>query len=358
MIIDADVHVLETEKTFSYLSKSEEKYRPGVVQMLAGTATNIPLGSHAKNLWLIDGQMYGKHDLERIESHGMGEIAPGTLDMRDPAARLKAMDAQGVDVGVIYPSLFLATNIADSEAELALARSYNRWLVDVCAANPARLKFAAVIAPRRVAESIAEMKWARDNGACGVLMRGFEGDQTFDNPDYHPILAAAADLDFPVCVHIGHGSRTFRAIRIGSDGRPNPLATRFPAMIAFSCIMRGELHKKFPKLRFGIVEAGSSWLPSVAVMSLAARRAADRPAVVRQALKERNVYITCEDHEDFTSILPYAGDDNLVIGSDFGHPGDVAESIHVQRDFKARTDVPEHVKTRILSDNARVLYGI
>ena len=358
MIVDADTHVLETEQTFQYLSKAEEKHRPAVVRMEGGSSAGIPLGSHAKNFWLIDGQLYGKHDLARIETNAKGEIAPGTLDLRDARARLAAMDTQGVDVAVIYPSLFLATAIADADAELALARSYNRWLADVTSAGRARLKFAMIVSPRRIADSIAEMAWARDNGACGVLMRGFEGDQTLDHPDFYPLMAKAMDLDLPICIHIGHGSRAFRQLKVGGDGRVDPFTIRAPTLIAFSCLLRGDLHKKFPKLRFAVVEAGSSWLSAVSVMALRARRDADRPAAVRRALSEHRIFITCEDHEDFAAILPYAGDDSLVIGSDFGHPGDVAESIHVQRDFRARSDVPDRVKARILSDNARVLYSL
>ena len=356
MIIDADTHVLETEQTFAYLSQAEQKYRPPVVRAGHAPGGDIPLGNHARDFWVIDGQLYGKHDLDRIEAAAKGEIAPGTLDLRDPAARLKAMDAQGVDVAVIYPSLFLATAIRDGDAEIALARSYNRWLADACSVNRQRLKFVALIAPKRIEASVAEMAWARDNGACGVMLRGFEDDRTLDHAELHPLLTRAMDLDLPICVHIGHGSPAFRQIK--NAGGIDPFAIRVPTLMAFSGLIRGQLHKTFPQLRWAFVEAGASWLPAVSVVALRARRAADRARAVRDALTERKLYITCEDHEDFSAILPYAGDSSLVLGSDFGHPGDVSESIHVQRDFRARTDVPDAIKTRILSDNARVLYGL
>jgi predicted TIM-barrel fold metal-dependent hydrolase len=358
MIVDADTHVLETEQTFAYLSKADEKYRPAVLHLEGKLSGDVALGNHAKDFWLIDGQLYGKHHLQKIEDAAKGEIAPGTLDMRDPAARLRAMDSQGVDVAVIYTSLFLVTAIDDADAELALIKSFNRWLVDVCSTDPNRLKFAMLVCPRRIEASIAEMKWARDNGAVGVMLRGFEGEQTLDHHDYHPLLAKAADLDIPICVHIGHGSQNFRGIKFGGGTRLDPFAIRVPTLIAFSSLVRGDINKKFPKLRFAFVEAGASWLPAVGVMALRARRAPDKSAVVRQALVDHNIYITCEDHEDFGHILPFAGDHNLVIGSDFGHPGDVAESIQVQRDFLARKDVAAAVKARILSYKCRVLYGI
>lgn len=154
MIIDADTHVLETEKTFEYLAKNERQFKPSVVTVSKGGDVNAAHGEHGKDMWLIDGQFYGKHDLGFIEDHSKGEITASTLDMSNPGARLTAMDRQGVDVAVIYPSLFLITAIADADAEMALARSYNRWLAELCASDPHRFKFALMVCPRRIEASI------------------------------------------------------------------------------------------------------------------------------------------------------------------------------------------------------------
>lgn len=357
MIVDADTHVLETEKAFDYLTEAERKFRPAVVSVTAGGDSRVPLGDHGGERWLIDGRLYGKHDLGLIESHG-GEIARGTLDISNLEARLAAMDSQGVDTAVIYPSLFLITAIDNPDAELALARSYNRWLADLCSGAPDRLKFVALVSTRRIEASLKEMRWARDHGACGILLRGFEGEMTPDQPELAALFRTACDLDIPICIHIGHGSQKFREIRIGAQPVRNRFLNRTPTLIAFSALLLDDLHETYPGLRFAIVEAGSSWLPFLGVMTLGARYVEDKAAAVREAIVERRIYITCEEHEDLPFILPYSGNDNLVIGSDFGHPGDVAESIHVQNTFRAREDVPEGVKSRILSDNARTCYGL
>lgn len=358
MIVDADTHVLETEKTFEYFSNGDKQFKPSVVQIDDGNGAGIPNANHASDFWLIDGQLYGKHNLALIEGHSKGEIEPGTLDISNPKARLDAMDRQGVDTAVIYPSIFLVTAIKNANAELALARSYNRWLADLCSSEPARLKFAALICPRRIDASLEEMEWAKKNGACGVMLRGFEEDYTPDQPELHPIFAKACDLDMPICIHIGHGSMAFRSLKIGATSRLNPFANRVPTLLAFSALMIGNLHERFPSLRWAIVEAGSSWLPFLSVMALRARYNEDKAKEVQQTLVDHNIYITCEEHEDIPTILEYAGDNNLVIGSDFGHPGDVADSIHVQATFKGRNDISDVAKTRILSDNARALYGL
>ena len=74
-------------------------------------------------------------------------------------------------------------------------------------------------------------------------------------------------------------------------------------------------------------------------------------------MRERKLYVTCEEHEELPLILQYAGDESLVLGSDYGHPGDVDETIMVQQKLRARTDVNEMQKRRILSDNAEALFG-
>jgi len=54
---------------------------------------------------------------------------------------------------------------------------------------------------------VRDLRWARDHGAVGVLFRGLEGDRFIDHPEFDPVFAAAIELDMPICVHIGHGSR-------------------------------------------------------------------------------------------------------------------------------------------------------
>ena len=50
-----------------------------------------------------------------------------------------------IDVQVLYPSLFLRPLTRKPEVELALCRSYNRWLADVWSQGKGRLRWAAVL---------------------------------------------------------------------------------------------------------------------------------------------------------------------------------------------------------------------
>ena len=113
--IDADAHVIECDQTWSYIEN--EKLRPYLV---------APGGGRAQN-WLIDGRVF--HRGVNFDKHLPLDIC----EMRDIEGRLRHMDELEIDVQVLYPSLFLRPVTARPEVENAICRSYNRWLIDICA---------------------------------------------------------------------------------------------------------------------------------------------------------------------------------------------------------------------------------
>jgi len=52
-----------------------------------------------------------------------------------------------------------------------------------------------------------------------------------------------------------------------------------------------------------------------------------------------------------------AGEDNLVIGTDYGHT-DSSSDVEAINIFRGRDDVSPAVKKKNLSDNARALYAL
>jgi hypothetical protein len=87
--IDADAHVIESERTWDYIE--DDKLRPFLI---------TPGGSRPQN-WLIDGRVFSRGvNVDR----GLPE---SIREMRDIEGRLKHMDELDIDVQVLYPSLFL-----------------------------------------------------------------------------------------------------------------------------------------------------------------------------------------------------------------------------------------------------------
>src|SRR5438309_418272 len=92
-----------------------------------------------------------------------------------PEAQLDAMDQEGIDVGVVYPTRGLfAQGIDGMEPKLAaaIARAYNNWLYDFCALNPQRLIGAGMISPFDIDDAVAEARRSvRELGFKGIFLR-------------------------------------------------------------------------------------------------------------------------------------------------------------------------------------------
>jgi hypothetical protein len=89
---------------------------------------------------VIDGKIRGlfrftfsKEDLERKSAEIGRDMATtmATRDLADISARLKHMDELGIEVQVLYPSIFLDQCTERPDTDVALCGAYNRWLADV-----------------------------------------------------------------------------------------------------------------------------------------------------------------------------------------------------------------------------------
>ena len=354
--IDADTHLIETSAIWEHLEERERIHRPQAIELDQGILVP-PITIPMKSVWVIDGQLYARTNLDLIEQASKGQVKPGALAMTDPAERIKAMDQQGVDVHILFPSLFLGLTPETPAVERALTMAYNRFLADRCSGSGGRLRWVMLPALKSMDETLRNMEWARQNGAVGVLLRGLEGNRPIDHPDFYPIFSAAQHLDMPVCVHIGHGSPAFRQIHRNAEDRPSRFHMIMPTLMSFNALSTSEVSAKFPKLRFGFFEAGSAWLTFAVQLAHKVRDDRDRKAFTTSVLRDRNLFVTCEEHEELPLILQYAGDERLMIGSDFGHPGDVDDSIFVQQKLRARRDISDAQKTRMLGSNALTLFG-
>ncbi|MGN6720142.1 MAG: hypothetical protein ACTHLX_22465, partial [Candidatus Binatia bacterium] len=73
--------------------------------------------------------------------------------------------------------------------------------------------------------------------------------------------------------------------------------------------------------------------------------------------KEFNIYGTTETNDDVAYVLRYAGADNVVIGTDYGHT-DASSEVDAIDIFRANDFVGDPIKKKILDDNPRRLYGL
>ncbi len=208
-----------------------------------------------------------------------------------------------------------------------------------------------------MADALDQIRFGKENGACAVLMRPVEGNRLLVDPYFYPIYEEASRLDMAIAIHISNGNAWL------CDLYRHPVAIastlhrfRIPTVAAFNDIILSEVPQVFPKLCFGFIEASSQWLPWVLHEARNRFKSLGREWPDNVTWEYR-VFVTCENSDDLPYIVQQAGEDCLVIGTDYGHT-DTSSDVDAIKVFKARTDLAPEVKWKILSDNARALYGL
>jgi predicted TIM-barrel fold metal-dependent hydrolase len=263
------------------------------------------------------------------------------------------MDQLDIDVQVLYPSLFLRPLTARAEVENAICRSYNQWLTDVCARGEGRLKWIAVVPVIDAASMVAEVGFAKANGACGIFMRGLIDDKRLSHSYFFPLYEAAENAGLPICVHASTGN--FNWVQL-FDGESGFMRFKAPVLSAFHALVHDGVPKTFPMLRFGFIEVRAQWVPYLAV-EIARRLDRADNAAARNLIRDNHVYVACQTDDDLPYVLKYAGEDNIVIGSDYGH-NDTSSEIEALRTIKTKGEVEPRIIDKILYDNAKAFYGL
>lgn len=359
LVIDADAHVVECARTWEFMDPSEERYRP--VPLETREESGIKL-----QFWVIDGKVRGfrfpafsPEQLQKISDQVGRRFADeqearelGNVDLR-----LQHMDSTGVDVQVLHNTMFIESATERAAVEVALCKSWNRWLADIWQQGKGRLRWSCMAPTLSMPDALDQIRWSKENGACAVLLRPIEGQRLLADPYFYPIYDEAQKLNLAIAIHIANGNPWLsdlynHPVRIASTFH----RFRIPTVASFSDILLSDVPATFPRLRFGFIEASAQWVPWVLHEAKNRFKTLGRDWP-ENLLREYRMFITCENSDDLPYIVKEAGEDNLVIGTDFGHT-DISSDVDAIRIFRERTDLGAEVKRKILSDNARALYAL
>jgi uncharacterized protein len=354
-VIDADTHVDECEDTWSYMSPAEARYRPVTLVPTQEMAAGSVRAGYTRH-WLIDGHL----SIRRVRDDQRTGTTVDTRELHDVPARLRHMDQLGVDTHVMYPTVFLTYLTSSAAVQAALCRSYNRWLADRSAESGGRLRWVAVLPMLDINAAVDELRWATDKGACGVFKLATEVGRKVTDPYFFPLYEEASAINFPLCIHTGSAEPSREGPAPEGLGATNMLE-------AFYSVVFTGLPRQFPRLRFGFIEAGSSWIPYV-LDKLRARR--ERMAwayadfkysnELTELFRENRLFVTCQTLEDVPYILQFGTEDNLLIGTDYSHADQSADidSLTILRQWGADGRVSQTAVKKILEDNPREFYGL
>jgi predicted TIM-barrel fold metal-dependent hydrolase len=200
------------------------------------------------------------------------------------------------------------------------------------------------------------MHTAKTNGAVGIFFRGIEGCLTLDNPFFFPVYREASRLDLPVCIHTGSGAPAL--LELFDVERNSTFAhNRILPLIAFRDLVANKIPELFPELRFGFIEASAGWIPYLVHVLTRLLRERWKHASSVDLFRQYRLYVACEADEDISYIARYAGEDHILIGSDYGH-NDPSKEPRLVATMRAREDVPGALIEKILCANPRRFYSL
>jgi len=295
----------------------------------------------------------------------------------DPDSQLDAMNQEGLDLAVLFPTrgLFvlgldtpqmIGTDGLEPPFAAAIARAYNDWLHDFCRAHPDRFYGAAMVAPHDIDAAVAETRrCVTEYGFKAIFLSpGVVNRRPWHDPAYDPLWAECERLNIPVAFH-GGGQNYLRpdfSLEIFDKLMMwHTFSQPLGIMTVAVSLTAGGVLERFPRLRVALLEGNCSWAPWLFyrldehyewVGKLEAPELRRKPS---EYLKS-NCFLSVEaDEEPVTQYVERFGDDNLVFSTDYPH----ADSKYPRavESFMGLPLAPTS-KRKILWDNWCRLYGV
>ena len=212
-VFDCDSHVYEPPEIW-------DKYIPQKNRDFAKThfyrdsdrlflVRNSRISFRDPDTWKYPGETWHPGLTKKI----IGQTQPGTKDWdetigrnksaRDPHARLKDMDASGIDQVMIFPSTFVYLPLVENaDAAYICARAYNDWAYDYCSADKKRLFPAAVLPTQSVDFAIEELRRVAKRGFKSALVRPIIAQGKYPTfPEYDPLWREFEELGVVLGMH-------------------------------------------------------------------------------------------------------------------------------------------------------------
>ena len=365
--IDADGHVIEPADLWQ--RELPPSWRPQGFQIRWNPDT-LQEEVHVEGRLLLPFGIVGVGLAGRpFEDVGRGvryaELMPGGFD---PRQRLRDMDAEGIDVAVLYPSvgLFLEA-VEDAALAEACCRVYNDWLADYCRADPRRLVGIAGIPLQNVEAAVREMQRAVGQlGMRGVFVRPNPcNGRALHDPYFEPFWAAVAEAGVPVGLHpsgAGDLPGALQGLRLDAPIMGHPSIFFIDDLIGFSHLVCGGVLERHPTLQVAVLEAGGGWVAHWFdrfdhFAHVYAWMAPDLRAKPSEYFK-RQCYVSFDpDETTLPLLLPVIGEDRVVWASDYPHldatyPGVVRE---LEEQLVA---LPSSAREKVRGQNAARLYRL
>jgi aminocarboxymuconate-semialdehyde decarboxylase len=256
-------------------------------------------------------------------AHRQGYRYPLLDAFHDVEARLKAMDAAGIDVALLSspPTLFLYW--IDAAAALDAARTINDAIAAMVAQAPSRFFGLATLPLQSPQAAAVELRrCVTELGMVGAQIGPHAEGVALDDPSLRPVLDAAAELGVPLVVHPYYvGSTPGLDDFYLTNLQGNPWQT---AVCASRLILSGTLDV-LPSLDVVLVHGGGHLPYQIGRLDhgYAVRPEAKTPVAPPSAYLRRFHYDTLTHRPESTRwLIEQVGADRVLFGTDM--PFDMA----------------------------------
>lgn len=365
-VLDCDLHVMEPPDLW-------QRYTPEAYRHLAP----IGMQHNPRDLRIAhpDGSPWGAPEIHmeglaagKAFTKGSARYEAYAQRRWDAASQLDAMDAEGIDVAILYPSRGLHT-LAEANMEprlaAALARAYNDWLYDFCQVNPSRMLGVAMISPFDINDAVAETRrCVKELGFRGVFARSnIVNGRLWSDPYYDPLWATLVELNIPIGFHEAatSGARQIGDI-FGQDfGLRHAYAFPLEQMQAIGQITWGGVCERHPKLRIAFLEGNCGWLPWLLwrlderwelLGDVFSKSTTMKPSAYFK--RQCWVSVDCEEESVKYAVDYFGTSENIIFSTDYPYVD--AQFPNSTRHFLT-LPLSDDDKRKILWDNCASFYG-
>jgi predicted TIM-barrel fold metal-dependent hydrolase len=372
-VADSDMHVMEPPDLWQRYIAPEWRHAAPVGLSEMRRDMRVKVKSHV--LLRIGRQRPAASTAGPWKSEQDAAYAPAEERGWDATSQLAAMDAEGLDVAILFPSRGLFVLGLDSPQMMgidglepalaaAIARAYNDWLHDFCAAAPERMRGAAMVPPHDVDAAVLETRRAVEQlGFRAIFLApGTVSRRPWHDPYYDPLWAECQRLDVPATFHGGgqtHLKPDFSLEVLENLAMWHTFGQPLGIMFVAVSLTAGGVFERFPRLRVGLLEGNCSWAPWLFYRLDEHYEWIGRHEVPEMRRKpseyfRTNCFLAVEaDEETVAQYVERFGDDNLVFSTDYPH----ADSKYpASVEAFLRLPLSASAQKKILWDNWQRLY--
>ncbi|MFZ1889402.1 MAG: amidohydrolase family protein [Candidatus Binataceae bacterium] len=349
-IHDADAHIMEAPDFLDgYVA---DEYARAIKRQNLFSALGEKQG---RDLFAI---VRGRHDDPAWLAEGERQImlrknyeALGSWRRED---RPRALDSLGFASQLVFTTTFLGLlNLEhgnDPKKRAEVARGFNRAMIDFCSIDRRMLASCYVpLAEFAEADAIAREAIALGAKALLIPSRCPKGHSP-SHIGFDPVWAQAQEAGIPILFHVGGGGPLLSPDYFVNGMPPVPdfhggdgnfrsvdyMAIPYPPMQTLATMIFDRVLDRYPRLKFGVIEQGASWLPGWMRAMDSAHTAfiKNEERLKKMSLRpsefvRRQVRVTPYPAEETGWIIANSGEEICMFSSDFPHVkvGEILSSV-------------------------------